>query len=164
MSCLLGARFNMRATILRQVGADVDGSQGHWETITDPISGAIERVWIVDSDNNPGNGVQKIVVNCMARGITNGGIRVAGTTQRYSNLYENIDWVVMTIPKSVIITKRDRVTEISNSTGEIIWTEEELEGNPATIFLAMGSTPVIDPFGNHIENTCLLQRAEVQKP
>lgn len=163
MSCLLGARFNMRATILRQVGADVDGSQGSWQTITDPISGAIERVWIEDID--PGTpGVQKIVINCMARGITNGGIRVAGTTQRYSNIYENIDWVVMTIPKSVVLTKRDRVTDISNANGDIIWKEEEIEGQPSTIFLAMGSTPVVDPFGNHIESTCLLQRAEVQKP
>lgn len=163
MSCLLGARFNMRATILRQVGADVDGSQGGWQTIIDPISGAPKRVWIEDSDPiTPG--VQKITINCMARGITNGGIRVAGTTQRYSNLYDNIDWVVLTVPKSVVLTKRDRVTDISNSNGDLIWREEEFEGSPATIFLAMGSTPVIDPFGNHIESTCLLQRAEVQKP
>lgn len=154
----------MRATILRQVGANVDGSQPDWHTEIDPISGEIIRVWTEDSDATSGNGVQKIVINCMARGVTNGGIRVAGTTQRYSNIYENIDWVVMTIPKSVILTKRDRVTDISNATGEIIWTEEEIEGNPSTIFLAMGSTPVIDPFGNHIESTCLLQRAEVQKP
>jgi hypothetical protein len=98
----------------------------------------------------------------MVRGITNGGIRVAGTTQRYTALYENIDWAVMTFPKSVVLTKRDRITSISNSAGAVIWEEEEMDGRPPTVFMVMGSTPVIDPFGNHIENTCLLQRAQVQ--
>ncbi len=162
MSCLLSSRFNMRATVLRQSGTNPqENPGGHWETRQDPDSGAIERVWVPDEDSDePGN--QTLVINCMVRGVTNGGIRVAGTTQRYSELYENIDWATMTFPKSVTLTKRDRITNISNSKGETIWTEEEMDGNPPTVFLVMGATPVVDPFGNHIENTALLQRAQVQ--
>jgi hypothetical protein len=162
MSCLLASRFNMRATVLRQVGTNPqENAGGHWENHQDPDSGAIERVWVPDEDaDDPGN--QTLVINCMVRGVTNGGIRVAGTTQRYSELYENIDWATMVFPKSVTLTKRDRLTNVSNSKGEIIWTEEEIDGNPPTVFLVMGATPVIDPFGNHIENTALLQRAQVQ--
>jgi hypothetical protein len=152
----------MRATVLRQTGTNPQQNPGgHWENRQDPDSGAIERVWIPDEDADT-PGAQTLVINCMVRGVTNGGIRVAGTTQRYSEIYENIDWAMMVFPKSITLTKRDRLTNITNSKGELIWTEEEIDGNPATVFLVMGATPVIDPFGNHIENTALLQRAQVQ--
>lgn len=162
MSCLLSSRFNMLAKVLRQIGTNPENQTGgHWETVQDPDSGAIERVWVPDNDEET-PGTQELVFPCMVRGVTNGGIRVAGTTQRYSELYENIDWAMITFPKSVILTKRDRLTEISDSKGNIIWREEEMEGSPPTVFLVMGATPVIDPFGRHVENTALLQRAQVQ--
>lgn len=162
MSCLLSSRFNMRATVLRQSGTNPqENPGGHWETVQDPDSGAIKRVWVPDEDSDtPGN--QTLVINCMVRGVTNGGIRVAGTTQRYSEIYENIDWATFVFPRNVILSKRDRITNVSNSKGQLIWKEEEIEGAPATVFIVMGVTPVIDPFGNHIENTALIQRAQVQ--
>jgi len=162
MSCLIGSRFNMRATVLRQAGTNPqENPGGHWETVQDPDSGAIERVWVADEDSDtPGN--QTLVINCMVRGVTNGGIRAAGTTQRFSDIYENVDWAIIQFPASVVLSKYDRVTNITNSRGDLIWREEEINQAPATVFQVMGSTPVVDPFGNHIENTALLQRAEVQ--
>ncbi|WXW92546.1 head-to-tail stopper [Streptomyces phage Enygma] len=162
MSCLIGSRFNMRATVLRQSGTNPqENPGGHWETVQDPDSGAIERVWVPDEDSTtPGS--QTLVINCMVRGVTNGGIRAAGTTQRFSEIYENVDWAIIQFPASVVLSKYDRVTNISNSKGQLIWREEEINQAPATVFQVMGSTPVIDPFGNHIENTALLQRAQVQ--
>jgi hypothetical protein len=136
MSCLISSRFNMKATVLRQSGTNPqENPGGHWETVQDPDSGAIER---------------------------NGGIRAAGTTQRFSDIYENVDWAIIQFPASVVLSKYDRVTNISNSKGQLIWREEEINQAPATVFQVMGSTPVVDPFGNHIENTALLQRAQVQ--
>ncbi|AXH69952.1 hypothetical protein HWB80_gp226 [Streptomyces phage Karimac] len=162
MSCLISSRFNMRATVLRQAGTNPqENPGGHWETVQDPDSGAIERVWVPDEDNTtPGD--QTLVIKCMVRGVTNGGIRAAGTTQRFSEIYENVDWAIIQFPASVVLSKYDRVTNISNSKGQLIWREEEINQAPATVFQVMGSTPVIDPFGNHIENTALLQRAQVQ--
>jgi hypothetical protein len=162
MSCLLSSRFNMRATVLRQVGTNPqENPGGHWETQQDPETGDIIRVWVADEDaDEPGN--QGLVINCIIRGVTNGGIRVAGTTQRYSEVYENIDWATLAFPKKYILSKRDRITNVTNSKGELIWKEEEIEGAPATVFIVMGVTPVVDPFGNHIENTALIQRAQVQ--
>ncbi|QAY08716.1 hypothetical protein SEA_GENIE2_55 [Streptomyces phage Genie2] len=162
MSCLIGSRFNMRATVLRQAGTNPqENPGGHWETRQDPDSGAIERVWVPDEDGTtPGD--QTLVINCMVRGVTNGGIRAAGTTQRFSEIYENVDWAVIQFPASVVLSKYDRVTNITNARGDLIWREEEIDQAPATVFQVMGSTPVIDPFGNHIENTALLQRAQVQ--
>ncbi|QDF17228.1 hypothetical protein SEA_BIRCHLYN_52 [Streptomyces phage Birchlyn] len=162
MSCLISSRFNMRATVLRQAGTNPqENPGGHWETVQDPDSGAIERVWVPDEDSGtPGD--QTLVIKCMVRGVTNGGIRAAGTTQRFSEIYENVDWAIIQFPASVVLSKYDRVTNISNSKGQLIWREEEINQAPATVFQVMGSTPVIDPFGNHIENTALLQRAQVQ--
>jgi len=152
----------MRATVLRQAGTNPqENPGGHWETVQDPDSGAIEIVWVADEDSDtPGN--QTLVINCMVRGVTNGGIRAAGTTQRFSDIYENVDWAIIQFPASVVLSKYDRVTNITNSRGDLIWREEEINQAPATVFQVMGSTPVVDPFGNHIENTALLQRAEVQ--
>jgi len=162
MSCLISSRFNMRATVLRQAGTNPqENPGGHWETVQDPDSGAIDRVWVPDEDSDtPGD--QTLVIKCMVRGVTNGGIRAAGTTQRFSEIYENVDWAIIQFPASVVLSKYDRVTNISNSKGQLIWREEEINQAPATVFQVMGSTPVIDPFGNHIENTALLQRAQVQ--
>ncbi|QGH76362.1 hypothetical protein SEA_DAUBENSKI_54 [Streptomyces phage Daubenski] len=162
MSCLLSSRFNMRATVLRQVGTNPqENPGGHWTTQQDPETGDIIRVWVPDEDaDEPGD--QTLVIKCMVRGVTNGGIRVAGTTQRYSEVYENIDWATLVFPRSVTLSKRDRITNVSNGKGEIIWREEEIEGSPPTVFLVMGVTPVVDPFGNHVENTALIQRAQVQ--
>jgi hypothetical protein len=152
----------MRATVLRQVGTNPqENPGGHWETQQDPETGDIIRVWVPDEDaDEPGN--QSLVINCIVRGVTNGGIRVAGTTQRYSEVYENIDWATLAFPKKYILSKRDRITNVTNAKGELIWKEEEIEGAPATVFIVMGVTPVVDPFGNHIENTALIQRAQVQ--
>lgn len=162
MSCLLSSRFNMRAKVLRQVGTNPqENPGGHWETQQDPETGDIIRVWVDDEDaDTPGN--QALIIKCIVRGVTNGGIRVAGTTQRYSEVYENVDWATLVFPKNVILSKRDRITDVSNARGDIIWKEEEIEGAPSTVFLVMGVTPVVDPFGNHIENTALIQRAQVQ--
>ena len=123
MSCLLSSRFNMRATVLRQSGTNPqENPGGHWETVQDPDSGAIKRVWVPDEDSDtPGN--QTLVINCMVRGVTNGGIRVAGTTQRYSEIYENIDCATLVFPRNVILSKRDRITNVSNSKGQLIWKE-----------------------------------------
>jgi hypothetical protein len=71
----------------------------------------------------------------------------------------------MFFPAGYRITKRDRVTNIRNARGQIIWKEEEMENEgvyKSTTFDVLGVTPVLDPFGNHIENYALLERAEVQ--
>ena len=160
-ACLTSARFNMKATLLSQ-GVTQPDTEGHWVEKQDPDTGEITRVWTVDTDQTtPGD--QVVEIPCIVRGIVDGGIRVAGTTERYtpSGIYENIDYAKMSFPKGYVVTKRDRITNIKNAQGEIIWKEEEFDSS-ATVFEVMGVTPILDPFGTHIENMALLQRAEVQ--
>lgn len=169
MRCITSARFNMTATVLTQGTLVVDDTSedgtviGHWENKQDPETGEIIRVWVVEDADPVAPGVQAKTVKCIVRGILDGGIRVAGTTERYTpqGLIESVDYVKMQFPASVVITKRDRVTNVTNRKGIIVWREEEANNAP-TIFDVQGVTPVLDPFGNLIEWSALLQRSEVQ--
>lgn len=175
MRCISGAQFNMRASVLKPIGApEVNGTQdtdteGHWTYIQDPTSGALIRTWVTDVADNPTTPANEAViydskfdnVPCSIRGVIDGGIRVAGTTERFSETYENVDWVKATFPPSVNVTKRDRVTNIRNRKGEVVWKEEESTNKP-TVFNVMGVTPVLDHLGRVLYNTALLERAEVQ--
>ena len=168
MRCLTSARFNMTATVLTQddqgqYDPNNSGEVGHWENRQDPETGEIVRVWVVEDADPTVPGTQTKSVKCIVRGILDGGIRVAGTTERYTpqGILESVDYIKMQFPASVTITKRDRITNIANRRGVIIWREEEFDNAP-TVFDVMGVTPVTDPFGNLIEWTALLQRSEVQ--
>jgi hypothetical protein len=118
----------------------------------DPDSGEVRKYWTVAKQGVP----------CTFHGILEGGIRVAGTTERFGNIYENIDWAKMEFYSGEPITKRSQITNVRNLRGVIIWREEEMEGAPPTVFDVQGVTPIVDSMGNNSENTALLQRHEVQ--
>lgn len=163
----------MVCDIIRPFGApvstDVENDGGVWEYQQDPDSGAIVRRW-VDVPETPENerleGAREYMrdVPLMARGIIDGGIRVAGTTERFGNEYVAVDFVKATFGPNTLITKRDQVTNIRSKRdlARPVWREEEISGYPATTFNVMGVTPVFDPFSNLIEYAVLLERAEVQ--
>jgi hypothetical protein len=149
---------------------DTGTPTGRYEYKQDPDSGAIIRVWVPATDDTPESqqAVEEGLMEgrrfkCMARGFTDGGIRVAGTTERFSSrgTIDTVDFINIKFPKNVILTRRDRVTDIRNSENELLWKEEEFDDS-ATIFEVNGVTPIMDPWGKHIENSALLQRAEVQ--
>lgn len=184
-ACIFGAKHSMKADILKSLYFDdsnegdtppppQDAGLGHWNYHQDPDSGAIEKTWVgvvpddpttPDIDESSAD-YQLAGVPCEIRGIMDGGIRVAGTTQRFSDIYENVEWVKGTFGVGVDIAKGDRVTNIRNQNGVLIWRNEENRGvgqaNGATVFNVMGVTPVLDPFGQLMEWSALMQRAEVQ--
>ena len=161
----------MTATVLRQRQDAIDpvdpDTLGHYAEIQDPLTGEIVRIWETTTDDPATPDVDESRVDtipCMARGIVDGGIRVAGTTERFGDTYENIDFVKMWVPASVQLTKRDRITNIREAkTGKIIWVDEEFGLNPkATMFNVNGVTPLLNgPFNQHTESFVLLERAEV---
>lgn len=172
--CLTSARFNMKADILRASGpvfnpdpADPDDEEkGTWTSVQDPDSGEIIRKWVPAGDNpdTPGEVEDNVLdsFKCVARGIVDGGIRVAGTTERFSEVYEGVDYVKIWFPAKVEISRRDRITNIRTKGGQILWREEERADRAPTVFSVVGVTPIIDPFGKHVENTALLERVEAQ--
>ena len=162
MQCLTSARFTMKADVLRQefINQDDDsGDEGTWEFDQDPLSGAMIRNWV---PGTPAAGstaaTQTRTISCLARGIVDGGIRVAGTTERFGDTYENIDFVKMWVPAHVRLTKRDRITNIRKGS-VIMWADEESDPNKATIFNINGVTPLFDAFNRHTEDFVLLEKA-----
>ena len=173
MMCITGGLFNMTALVLTPGASDGDPStgseNGKYDYVQDPISGSFEKVWIpalpeengnTDPTKGPMAGRR---VACSARAILEGGIRVTATTERYSTrgTLETADYIDFEFPTSEVITRRDRITDIRDSKGNLIWIEEESTDRP-TVFEVTGVTPVTDPFGVHINNFSLLQRAQNQ--
>lgn len=146
---------------------------GEWVENQSPLSGEIVKVWVPfeDQPDNPDtpdyNEFKFATIPCLARGIVDGGIRVAGTTERFGENYENVDFIRLWIPANVLLTKRDRVTNIRTNKGQIVWVDEEFDDPAdltppkATLFNVNGVTPLFDAFNKHIENFVLLERAEV---
>lgn len=157
----------MVCDIIKPAGSPENSPSNNWEYRQDTDSGAILKRWVDDPDTNsdevrPGLLVRDVPL--IARGVIDGGIRVAGTTERFSEVYQNIDWVRAVFPGNISITKRDQVGNIRNKRGgKLLWREEESTGFPATRFNVMGVTPVFDPFNNLIEQAVLLERADVQR-
>ena len=176
--CITSTKYEQTATLLRQGGAPIysgdevlpEGNEDRetYDVIVDPISGEIVRDWEetteTDDETTAHNETSKFTFKCQARGVITGGINVQGTAERWTakGTYENVDTVTMTVPKNVIISKRDRITDITNSNGEIVWREEEGGSFRPTVFSVRGVTPVLDPFGSLVEWFVMLERASVQ--
>lgn len=164
--CLTSVRFNMVCDILKPAGApEINSDQ--WEWRQDPDSGSIVKVWLDNPDtpdiDESRSGEVVSNVPLLARGVLTSGIQGAGSMEKYGDIYTNVDWIKATFPKSVVITKRDRVTNIrTKSNQEVVWKEEEISGYPPTVFEVMGVTPVFDPFSKLLEYSVLMQRSEVQ--
>ena len=165
-ACLVSAKFSMTATVLSQgpTAPTTPVTEGQWVNKQDPDTGEIIRVWEEIDVDTEEPGTQALRIVCMVRGVIDGGIRVAGTTERYTpkGVYDNVDYAKMNFPADVVLTKRDRITDVRNSQGVTVWKEEEFD-NRGTVFEVLGVTPILDPFGTHVENLALLKRAEVQQ-
>lgn len=177
-SCLMGAQFNMSATLLHQnddyspVEGDIDLSlYGEWVRSQDPITKEIVRVWKPFEDMPSTPDIDESIVfgkiPCVARGIINGGITANGNSENFGATYDNIDYVHMWTPTHIKISKSDRVTNISDPDGKIIWVDEEYVDPRdtviprATVFNVNGVTPLLDSFNRHTKNFVMLERAEV---
>lgn len=172
MPCVTGARFNMTADILRQVTNDTDADPvdetGEWVLQQDPDSGEIIRVWQPSVQDNPATPDvdESVVFNtqfpCIARGVITGGMRSIGALENWSEVYEGVDKVTITFPNWVTISKRDRITNIRDSRGNVVWKEEEQPEAPPTVFSVVGVAPIPDPFGAVVEYVAMLERSQIQ--
>lgn len=159
--CITSVRYAMVCDILSPSGAPAD-TTGQWVYTQNPESGAIEQKWVDDAGTVEVEGVTRKDILLFAEGVLDGGIRVAGTTERFTREYENVDFVKAVFPSDTIISKRDKVINIrSRKNGEVLWREEEIDGWPPTTFNVLGVTPVLF-LGNIIEKSVLLERSEVQ--
>jgi hypothetical protein len=121
------------------------------QTRTQAESGEMVREWSLKVAEIP----------CMARGISGNGIRVVGSTERWNDIHENVEYVK--IRTGYLLDKRDRVTNIRDSNGNVAWQELNKSGVEIPIeFDVLGSTPILGPFGDVQEYDVLVTRAEIQ--
>lgn len=159
--CLASAKFSMLADIIKPVGAPDDSSSntGHWEWVQDPDTGAFVQVWVTDDPETPGVEGDVRTVKCRAKAALTGSIRSA---EHFGSEYLNEEWIKLELPFNADVTLRDRVTNIRTLKGQILWSEEESSGNPATTFDVFRVSPEIDGFGTVIGKIALIKRAVVQ--
>lgn len=178
--CITSAKYNMKALVLPQgvyqAPVEETGAAGYWEVQQDPISGDLIRVWvgeeIPDNPDTPDHdeslgGARWIT--CQANAIITGGLNSQGTTERWTTKggYENVDFVELRTPASIVLRRRERVTSITGPDGDVLWLEEDQPNTggilPHTVFQVRGVAPSLDIFNRHIENFVLLERAENQE-
>jgi hypothetical protein len=119
--------------------------------IQDPDTGAIVKQWNYYS-----------TADCHAKGIiSNSATTRSSDKQIMSNKYTNDQVIQLRTLDRVLF--RDKITNIRNKDGIVIWAEINFPTETPTVFEVMGSTPITDPFGEVIAWNTTLKRSENQQ-
>ena len=115
----------------------------------DPNSGEIKRQWIYTE-----------TLPCLAKSIISSGVRSPSNDRTVDSQYRVEEIIkVMTLVKLPRNAKLSNVRDLNN---KVLWEEAEISGNPPTIFDIVGSTPIIDGFGQILEFETTVQRSDIQ--
>jgi len=118
--------------------------------LQDSNTGAIKKEWQFDR-----------TVPCSAKGIiSNSSSSRTGDRQVMSNKYTNDQ--ILQIRTSDKITLREKITNIRDSEGTVIWEELNFPTNTPTVFELMGITPMTDPLGGVVGYNSTVKRSENQ--
>ena len=115
----------------------------------DPNTGQVKRQWIYAE-----------TVSCLAKSIISSGVRTPSNDKTITDKYMIEEIIkVMTLNK---LPRNAKVTNIRDMNGNVLWEEAEVTNNPPTVFNVVGSTPIIDGFGQILEYENTLQRSDIQ--
>jgi len=118
--------------------------------LQDPNTGAIKKEWQFDR-----------TVPCSAKGIiSNSSSSRTGDKQIMSNKYINDQ--ILQVRTSEKINLREKLTNIRDSEGNVIWEEINFPSNTPTVFELMGTTPMTDPLGGVVGYNSTVKRSENQ--
>jgi hypothetical protein len=135
---LVEAVFSMRMDVYRQLDTQ------------DPDTGAIKKEWTYYK-----------TVPCHAKGvISNSATSRNGDRQVFDSKYRNDQ--VIEVRTSDRLTSREKVTNICNSDGVVIWAEIDFPTETPTVFEVVGTTPLTDPFGKVLAYNSTMKRSENQ--
>ena len=117
----------------------------------DANTGAIVREWSYYK-----------TIPCHAKGIiSNSATTRSSNEQVFSNKYLN-DQIIQ-IRTSEKLTLREKVTNIRDNNGSVIWNEINFPTETPTVFEVIGTTPMTDPFGKVIAYNSSIRRSENQQ-
>lgn len=139
MNDLVEAVLSMKADVYRQSESQ------------DPDTGEIVRSWMFYK-----------TVNCHAKGvISNSATSRSSDKQVFSTKYIN-DQVIQVRTLDRLIS-REKITNIRDSAGNVIWREANYPNETPTVFEVIGTTPITDPFGQSIGYSTSMKRSENQQ-
>lgn len=166
--CITGAKFTMQATLLRQTpdwepDAPDPNFVGEWVDSQDPLTGEIVRVWepnviVVDDPDTPRDEASGIDIPCVARGYSTSNRFTSNRV--FGDDYKNIDVIRMWVPAWLQVTKSDRITNIRDNTGHVLWVNDYGPVPQAVTFNVSGVVPQLGPFNRHTETFLILERVE----
>lgn len=100
-------------------------------------------------------------IPCSAKGIVgNSASSGSGDKQVFSNKYLNDQ--VLQLRSATKITFREKITNIRNPDGTVIWEEINFPNNTPTVFEVMGVTPMTEPLGGIVGYNTTVKRSESQ--
>lgn len=138
MNNLVDSIFNMKVDIYMQ------------EDYQDPNTGAIKKSWIYEK-----------TLPCFAKGIiSNSSSTRSGDNRSISIKYENTQTIE--IRTQTPITYRQKITNIKDSSNNVIWYELNYPNDTPTVFEIVSSTPITDPFGTLMAYNSIAKRSENQ--
>jgi hypothetical protein len=118
--------------------------------LQDADTGSIKKEWQFDR-----------TVPCSAKGIiSNSSSSRNGDKQVMSNKYTNDQ--ILQIRTSDKITLREKITNIRDAEGTVIWEELNFPTNTPTVYELMGITPMTDPLGGVVGYNSTVKRSENQ--
>lgn len=118
-----------------------------------------------EQDPNTGAMVKRFMfyktLDCYARGVIQENVNRNIDKQTFGNTYTNSQAIeVRTLER---LTQREKIKDIRDSNGNIIWYELNYPNNSGTVFEVIGSTPISDPFGTVVGYNTSLKRSENQQ-
>jgi hypothetical protein len=139
MNNLVESLLSMKLDVYRQVDSQ------------DPNTGAIKKEWTFFK-----------TVNCHAKGVISNSATARGSdSQTFSNKYKNEQIVqIRTMDR---LTTREKITNIRDSSDNVIWKELDFPSDTPTVFEIIGTTPLTDPFGKTIGFNSSVMRSENQQ-
>jgi len=98
---------------------------------------------------------------CYARGIISQSVSRNLDKQVFNNTYSNEQYIEVRTAERLTI--REKVKNICDAEGNVIWYELNYPNDTPTVFEVIGSTPITDPFGSVVGYNNSLKRSENQK-
>lgn len=139
MHDLIDAVLSMKMDVYRQFDTQ------------NPDTGAIVREWQYYK-----------TVDCHAKGVvSNSATTRSSDKQIFDNRYTN-DQIIQ-VRTAERITTREKVTNVRDMDGNVIWVEINFPTETPTVFEVMGTTPITDPFGRVLAYNSSMKRSENQK-
>jgi len=100
-------------------------------------------------------------LDCFARGVVQENVNRNLDKQTFGNTYTNSQF--LEIRTTERLNQREKIKDIRDSDGNVIWYELNYPNNTGTVFEVVGSTPIADPFGKVVLYNASLKRSENQQ-